>query len=348
LEQWPNMMEDSRSLRRDAIQLAQLVDFASRQADDNVAAQLWSDTNEGIKQVRKQYDGIFGNKAYVTLLQTDPIFDPIKDDATEMWNNIDKFLARENKTPAERKATLQEINGQTKTLIKAAFVTEYWATDVARNLVAQYKTVTATAQSKVGNGTTAPSGASHSGASPSAASLEFEHEPSLELAAWHGDYKPIDVAQTATTPNPPSPQGESGDKRLDEEANSYKRAPDWMTTTLSQTRSEYKTSWRDTLFAGLVGAGLGFIGLMLLTALLRTYTSPRGQEQLGLLTRSLSFRADVADQFAREMGALHLDVLSYLLGDSKAHEAKTEPRQIEDHVYTRIKQLRGKLRERTV
>jgi hypothetical protein len=152
-----------------------------------------------------------------------------------------------------------------------------------------------------------------------------------------------------------------GSTKSDEEVSSYGKAPAWMTSTVNLTRSEYKVDWRNTLLSGLAGAAVGFVLLLLLPAVTRSFvSSPRGKAQLGLLTRSLAFSVDEGEQFAREMGALHLDVLAYLMGDEavvrdKALAAGFQERSsievatpVAGPIYDRIQNLRAKLQQKAI
>jgi hypothetical protein len=359
LQSWPDLMQESRALREDTIALAQLIDFARK--DPNLADKNWVAVTLGIKTVKGDYTSIYNKPTYVTLLQSYSDYQSVVDGARRMWNAIEVDLGQSTKSPADRMNVLQAIyNDTTKAdiLLNVAFLPEYWATNEARYLVTQYKSVTAAAQTKTGKGSPAPSDAP---AAPSNAYLKFEREASFQLTSWHGAYKANEHSKAPIPAKASEPQEQLGSTKSDEEVSSYGKAPAWMTSTVNLTRSEYKVDWRNTLLSGLAGAAVGFVLLLLLPAVTRSFvSSPRGKAQLGLLTRSLAFSVDEGEQFAREMGALHLDVLAYLMGDEavvrdKALAAGFQERSsievatpVAGPIYDRIQNLRAKLQQKAI
>jgi hypothetical protein len=107
---------------------------------------------------------------------------------------------------------------------------------------------------------------------------------------------------------------------------------------------------------GILGAAVGFGGLLLFTTFARSRFNPRLDSQVSLLAQSLAFQADGNADLARELGALHLDLSAYLMSAPKvlAQAAGATPmRRIEDSVafsterysraLSRIRELRNTL-----
>lgn len=353
LQAWPKLMEDSRGLRQDAIALAQLIDFARK--DSSLADKNWVAVTLGIKNVKAEYQAIYGKSAYTDLLASYSGYQGTFDGARRMWNAIEVDLGQPSNSAADRMNILQAVHDETikaDILLNVAFLPEYWAKSEADYLVERYKSLAGDAKTATGAPSTTPGtgnngtgSGSVSSSTPQAAYPEFRHKPMLTRTDFHELSVDAKRPQEFTPASVSDPQEEAGSKSPAQEISSYGKAPEWMTTTVTLTRSQYKVDWRNTLLAGLMGAGVGFIALMFLPALARTYAPPRGQPQLDLLTRSLAFRANAADQFSSELGALHLDVLSYLF-DAKMPQVAgiAELRSKDNDVYARIRDLRAALR----
>jgi hypothetical protein len=156
LQAWPNLMQDSRALREDAIGLAQLIDFASK--DPNLADKNWDAVTNGIDVVKSDYKAIYGKQTYTNLLQLYSDYQSVADSVRRMWNAVDVDLGQSNKSPADRMSVRQAVNSDTTKddiLLKAAFLPEYWATSEAQYLVTQY--AKAASDAKTATGTSAES-----------------------------------------------------------------------------------------------------------------------------------------------------------------------------------------------
>lgn len=308
LQAWPDLLESSQQLRQNAIQLGQMVNQLSNSPDD-ITDNQWSDFKTQVKFVQDSYNAIYGNKTNLTILQNAADYNIVMQNANQAWNNVTAQLAHTNKTAADRKSTLQSVNGSngsTAAITQAALLPEWWAIQEARTLSAQYQALAAQAKS-------AQSG--KSGAPPSGTTItEYIHTPtaiphllSTSLSSSKARFRPVADDAAATKPVDSTDHPSLSTRALD-----FNKVPFWMTNSLNQTRSQYRTNWRQTLIAGLVGAGIGFMCMLLLPAIARARLAPHHAPELDILQRSLAFRSDDRSDLEQQLGALHLDVLNYV------------------------------------
>lgn len=310
LQAWPGLLDSSQQLRQNAIQLGQMVNqFAS--SPDDITDNQWSDFTTQVKLVQDSYKTIYGNQTNVTILQNASDYYLVMQGANQAWNNVTMQLAHTNKTAADRKSTLQSVNGSTSAITAAAMLPEWWAIQEARALSAQYQAVAAQAKSAQSG----KSGAQASGtAQQGAANTGYVHNRSgqpqllsISLSSSALRIRPVadDTVPVKTVDSAESPS-------LSTRASDFNKAPFWMTNSLNQTRSEYRANWRQTLIAGLVGAGVGFMCMLFLPAISRARLAPHHSPELDILRRSLAFRSDDRSDLEQQLGALHLDVLKYV------------------------------------
>jgi hypothetical protein len=361
LQAWPSLLRDSERLRQDAIQLGQQADLLGTYPD-SITDDQWSDFTTQVKLVQQEYDGIYSNQTNKTILVTYGAYNPTVQSSGDAWNTITKVMGHQNKTAAQRLDTIQQVHGVSSAVTAAAMLPEWWAIDEATTLAGQYKAVTTQAKSvtqgKGGATATGTNGSNTTSYSRRPSNADFR----LAYVAFDIDHRrpvrgtparqPSSEAGESPVSTRVNPESAATDSDLGEAARLYNRAPPWVTTTLYQTRNRYRVDWKQSLIAGLAGAAVGFMVMLLLTAAARHYLAPGESPQLDALSRSLSFRGDGEDDLDRELGALHLDVLRYVF-QGPAAEPKLAFNLSEGsgaqarsgRLLTRIEDLRKKLKE---
>jgi hypothetical protein len=122
-----------------------------------------------------------------------------------------------------------------------------------------------------------------------------------------------------------------------------------MTNSLNVTRSEYRTNWRQTLIAGLVGASVGFICMLFLPAFAKSRLAPHHAPELDILQRSLAFRSDERSDLEQQLGALHLDMLNYVwTGDAASRKLDRSTSEASSGSTDRVQRLERIAKLRTL
>lgn len=348
LQAWPTLLDQSQQLRQDAIELGQMVSQLATSPDD-ITDDQWSDFNQQVKAVQSEYKSIYGNQTNVQILENASEYHLTMQNANQAWNNVNKMMARSNKSSAERKASLGSVNGSTAAITAASLLPEWWAIEEAQLLATQYKNVAAQAKSAQGGKSASPSTGSSPQPSTSSAVLLRKRsvEPRLLSIGFSrpSDRLSLVAVQTASSER----LVDNEQQTLSGRATDLNRVPSWMTTSLTQTRQQYRTNWYQTLGGGLVGAVLGFICMLFLPAFARIALTPRHALEMNLLQNSLSFHSDERNVLADQLGALHLDVLNYVWSGGPIE--KLEPSEVpqrptpSDERLGRIQNLRHMLRE---
>ena len=267
LQAWPDLLDSSQQLRENAIQLGQMVNQLAHSPDD-ITDNQWSDCTTQVKLVQDSYKTIYGNQTNLTVLRKLTNYYSAKHDADQAWNNVTMQLAHTNKTGADRKSTLQSVNGSTSAITAAAMLPEWWAIEEARALSAQYQTLAAQAKSaQSGKSGAQPGGTPQQGATATGYIHNRHVIPqllSISLSPSKARIRP--VADDAVA----SKRVDSADNpSLSARALDFNKVPFWMTNSLNQTRSRYRANWEQTSIAGLLGAGVGFICMLFLPAIAR-------------------------------------------------------------------------------
>lgn len=309
LQAWPNLLSDSDDFRRTAIELAQECNFLYYSPSD-ISEDQWSDVTTGISSAQQKYNGIYNNQTYIAILRNATEYNRTSTNVQYAWNVASGVMKHQNKTSAQRKATLQQLLPQMDAITQSAMLPEYWAIEEAKSLASQYQNVANQAKTAQGKNTSQENAKQQPAKGVSEKRRSSAIMPQL-----------LSIAFSSTTPRVLQVQAIPGNQRKSEDANGADLAeaarannmpPKWMTTSLNETRREYRANWYETLGGGLVGALAGFVCMLLLPAIFRATVTPRYAREMNLLQQSLSYRSDERNILAEQLGSLHLDVLNYV------------------------------------
>jgi len=335
----PELMFDSRDFRENAIQFAQMLKTASK---NKIADAAWADILQKKNDTKQAYDTIYGkNSKYVNVLRLDPTFYEIDHDAKQSWSQIEELL-KENVKAEDRQKNVDQlvINKDGDTIAKAGLMPDWLSTSQVIAVVEKYKTAIKNAKDNQ-----SPAKASMDSQDAQTASII---RPGFSLVSLPAVSAPL-KGMAGAIKDQSREQEPTRQKEL-AQFEKLSRAPDWITGTLAQTQSDYRTHFWETQAGAGFGAAVGFVMLLGGAAFFRSRYKNESTPQLDLLAQSLAFRGDADKELATELAALHLEISKYLLDPNIKEHLKMESIPpipfVHEQALTRVRSLREELKKK--